>query len=134
MKRVPQALEDTETPVIFLAMFWGGGGPYTIAEIIYVYDWINRAIPTRDEMESALNMLLAMGQIEKQHAEFQVSRTAGRAFDAFRKRRRKNKFAVVKLYFKQVPRPASVPGAVRLTEAQYKAHIQAYHQAFAEGS
>ncbi len=131
---MPKALDASETPVIFLAMFWGGGGPYTLAEIIHVYDWINRAIPTRDEMVSALNMLLAMGQIERQEGEFQVSRTAGRAFDTFRKRRRKNKFAAAKMYFEQVPRPARVPSVVRLTEAQYAAHVQAYHQAFAEGS
>ncbi len=131
---MPKALDASETPVIFLAMFWGGGGPYTLAEIIHVYDWINRAIPTRDELVSALNILLAMGQIERQEGEFQVSRTAGRAFDAFRKRRRKNKFAAAKMYLEQVPRPARVPSVVRLTEAQYAAHVQAYHQAFAEGS
>jgi len=54
-------MEQNKTPIIFLGMFCGGGGPYAIPEIIRVYYWINRAIPTRDEMEVALNTLLAMG-------------------------------------------------------------------------
>ncbi len=130
MNLVSPASEKSETPVIFLAMFWGGGGPYTIPQIIHVYDWINRAVPTRGEMETALNTLLAMGLIKRHDNAFFVSPSHGRAFDAFRKKKRKRKFVTVRMYFEQLPPLADVPRTIRLTEAQYKAHIQAYRRAF----
>ena len=76
-------MEQRDTPIIFLAMFWGGGGPYTIPEIIHAYDWINRDVPDREQMESALNTLLAMGLIEKQDDRFRVNRSRGQEFDVF---------------------------------------------------
>lgn len=88
-----------ETEIIFLAMFWGGGGPYTIPEIIGVYDWINRAIPNRFEMQTALNTLLALGLVEQQEDKFLIPKEQFRSFDAFKKKKRKNKFDLVTLYF-----------------------------------
>ena len=55
-----------QTPIIFLAMFWGGGGPYTISQIIHVYDWINRDIPSREDLETALNTMLFLNFITMQ--------------------------------------------------------------------
>lgn len=54
-------MKDNVTPIIFIAMFWGGGGPYRIFEIVGVYDWVNRSIPTREEMNTAFTSLLALG-------------------------------------------------------------------------
>lgn len=114
-------MEQSDTPIIFLAMFWGGGGPYTISEIIRVYDWINRAIPDREDMESALNTLLAMSLIEKQEDRFLVPLSQCRKFDAYRKKKRKNKFETVMMYFKQLPTVAEVPKVVSLSEEEYSA-------------
>jgi hypothetical protein len=123
-------LEQGETPIIFLAMFWGGGGPYTIADIIDVYDWVNRSIPNRADMESALNTLLAMGLIEKQEDQFLVPATQGREFDAFRKKKRKNKFNTVRIYFEQLPSVAKIPKVITLTEEQYQHHLKEKRIAF----
>ena len=112
-------IEHNDSPVVFLAMFWGGGGPYTIPEIIRVYDWINRSIPERENLESALNTLLAMHLIEKQDDKFLVPLSRCLEFDAFRKKKRKDKFKTVRLYFKQLPTVMEIPEVVSLSEEQY---------------
>ncbi len=120
-----------ETEIIFLAMFWGGG-PYTIPEIIGVYDWINRAIPRRIEMQTALNTLLAMGLVEQREDKFLIPKAQFRAFDIFKKRKRKNKFDLVTLYFKQLPEISKPDTIAELTEDEYKAHYRSYKKAFEE--
>jgi len=122
--------DKSETPIIFLAMFWGGGGPYTVPQIINAYDWINHAIPTRAEMEVALNYLLAMGLIEQRGNTFRVSESHGRAFDTFRKKKRKRKFVAARMYFQELPSLVTLPRVIRLTEAQYKEHLETYRKAF----
>jgi hypothetical protein len=123
---------QSETPIIFLAMFWSGGGPYTIPEIVGAYDWINRAIPSRTEMETALNSLLAMGLIEQTEDRFQVPNKQYAAFDSFRKKKRKDRFDSVRMYFRQFPEVTDTPQVVKLTESEYNAHVEAYHKAFHE--
>lgn len=125
-------MKNSETPIIFLAMFWGGGGPYTIPDIIGAYDWVNRAIPTRAEMQTALNSLLAMGLIEQNDSTFQVPKQQHAIFDTFRKKKRKDRFDTVMMYFKQLPEVANVPEVVKLSESEYKAHVKAYKKAFRE--
>ncbi len=121
-----------ETEIIFLAMFWGGGGPYTISEIIGVYDWINRAIPNRLEIQTALNTLLAMGLVEQRGGKFLIPEEQFCTFDSFKKKRRKNKFDLVTLYFRQLPAISDPATVVELTEDEYKAHYKAYAKAFEE--
>jgi hypothetical protein len=125
---------DGDTPIIFLAMFWGGGGPFTIAEIVALFDWVFRAIPNRADMESGLNTLLAMGLIEKHNDTFLIPESHYHRFDAFRKKRRKDRFDVVRLYFRQFSRIHAPPKVISLTEEQYEAHIREYATAFAEAS
>ena len=72
---------DIETQIIFLAMFWGGGGPYEISQIIHAYDWINRGIPTREELEIALNTLLSLELITMNEDKFQIPIDIGMDFD-----------------------------------------------------
>ena len=119
----------SETPVIFLAMFWGGGGPYSISEIVGVYDWINRAIPSKAEMQTALNSLLAMGLIEEQDNTFRVPKRQHAAFDAFRKRKRKDRFDTVRMYFQQLPEVGVVPEGVKLTKSEYDSHVKENNKA-----
>ena len=123
-------MEQRDTPIIFLAMFWGGGGPYTIPEIIHAYDWINRDVPDREQMESALNTLLAMGLIEKQDDRFRVNRSRGQEFDVFRKKKRKSKFKMVRMYFRQLPTVTDIPRIISLSDNEYRAHILEYRRAF----
>ncbi len=111
-------------------MFWGGGGPYTITDIIGVYDWVNRSIPNRADMESALNTLLAIGLIEKRDDKFLVPASQCREFDAFRKKKRKDKNNTVMMYFKQLPSIAEIPKVISLTEEQYKVHVKENSMAF----
>ena len=73
-------------------MFWGGGGPYTISQILHVYDWVNRGIPRREELEHALHTLLSLELITVHENIFQIPLEIALAFDAFRKKRRKSKF------------------------------------------
>jgi hypothetical protein len=65
-------MADSEARFIFLVMFCGGGGPYTIADIVGAYDRVNRSIPSRIEMKTALNLLLAMDLIQKKNETFLV--------------------------------------------------------------
>ena len=125
-------INEDETPIIFLAMFWGGGGPYTISDIIGVYDWVNRAIPSVSEMRTALNSLLAMGLVEKTQDKFQIPKRQYATFDAFRKKKRKDRFDTVRMYFRQLPTVADVPEAVNLTEQEYRVHVSGYKRAFRE--
>jgi hypothetical protein len=125
---------DSETPIIFLAMFWGGGGRYTLPDIVGVYDWVNRAIPSRTEMQTALNTLLAMGLIKQKDDTFLIPKRQHAAFDTFRKKKRKDRFDTVRMYFRQLPEVAHIPEVVKLTESEYKAHLKAYHKAFREAT
>lgn len=122
----------SETPTIFLAMFWGGGGPYTIPQIIGVYDWVNRATPSREDMETALNTLLGMKLIEQKGDTFSIPREQHAAFDAFRKKKRKGRFENVRLYFEQLPEVTEVPTLIRLTAEAYEGHMREYRRAFRE--
>ncbi len=76
-------VSEGATPIIFLAMFWGGGGPYTISQVIHVYDWINRDIPSREDLEVAFNTLLSLEFITMHDDEFKSVRKIGNDFDAF---------------------------------------------------
>ena len=123
-------IEEGITPTIFLAMFWGGGGPYTLKQIIHVYDWINRDIPSRSELESALNTLLAMKLVEKHGEKYQIPQSQGVRFDAFRKKKRKSKFVAARLFFKQfgsIPDPLR---AIRISEEEYQRHLKDYRRSF----
>ncbi len=121
---------NDQTPIIFLAMFWGGGGPYTISQIIHVYDWINRDIPSREDLETALNTLLFLNFITMQDDKFTVTRNIGDDFDKYRKKKRKNKFETVSMYFTQyIPLP-DVPVIVEVSEETYSTELTKYKESF----
>ena len=117
---------DLETQLIFLAMFWGGGGPYEISQIIHVYDWINRGIPTREELEIALNTLLSLELITMNEDKFQIPIDIGMDFDAFRKRKRKGKFKIVKMYFDQFNQPTELSNTIQISNKQYSSELKKY--------
>ncbi len=117
-----------ETPIIFLAMFWAGGGPYEISQIIHVYDWINRDIPTREGLEKALNILLALNCIEIKDDKFLVTRKIGKDFDEFRKKKRNGKFKIIRMYFEQFDLSAKFPRVVKISEKLYSDELKKYHK------
>jgi len=119
---------EQETPLIFLAMFWGGGGPYTISQIIHVYDWINRDIPSRKDLELALNTLLSLKLITMQKGKFSISRNVGKDFDIFRKKKRKSKFKTVRMYFKQFTPPTDLPNIIELSKEKYTSELNKYRK------
>ncbi len=107
-------------------MFWGGGGPYTISQIIHVYDWINRGIPTREDLEKALNTLLALNFIETKDGKFLVTRKIGNDFDAFRKKKRNGKFKIVRKYFEQFDLSAKFPRVIKISKELYSSELKKY--------
>ena len=110
-------------------MFWGGGGPYTISQIIHVYDWINRGIPRREELETALNTLLSLGLIRMDDdGKFQIPMDVGLEFDAFRKKKRKGKFRIARIYFEQFSLPADLPTMIEISEKQYSSELKRYKE------
>ena len=121
-----------ETPIIFLAMFWGGGGPYTIAQIIHVYDWINRDIPSRKDLKTALNTLLALDLIVMQEDKFLIPQNIGNDFDAFRKKKRKSKFKSVRMYFERFSPLPETPQLIELSQETYAVELANYEKSFDE--
>ena len=119
---------DLETQIIFLAMFWGGGGPYSISQIIHVYDWINRGIPRREEIEIALNTLLALGLIVIKDDKYLIPLEIGLDFDAFRKKKRKSKFKSVQMYFDQFKQDNKIQHTIKISSKQYSSELKKYRK------
>ena len=120
----------SEPPIIFLAMFWGGGGPYTISQLIHVYDWINRDIPSREDLEVALNTLLSLNFITMKDDKFEILRSIGNDFEAFRKKKRKSKFEIVRMYFEKCALPTDISNVICISEDSYAAEYTKYTKAF----
>lgn len=121
---------EIDDSIVFLAMYWGGGGPYELWEIIHVYDWINRHVLHASEMAGALNRLLAAGLIEKTNSEFCVTKSVFDSFAEFRRRRKKDRFDVADAYIKQFEPLPKVTRRVRLTEARYQKALEEYRREF----
>lgn len=83
-------------------------------------------------MESGLNTLLAMGLVERRQDKFFIPEPQYRAFDVFRKKKRKNKFETVRMYFGQLPDFAGSAAVIRLSEDEYNAHVDENTRAFAQ--
>ena len=123
-------VSEGATPIIFLAMFWGGGGPYTISQVIHVYDWINRDVPSREDLEVAFNTLLSLDLITMHDDKFKIVRKIGNDFDAFRKKKRRNKFKTARLYFEQYDLPTNIPNVISISQERYAEEYAKYSKAF----
>ena len=51
-------------------------------------------------------------------------------FDTFRKKKRKDRFDTVRMYFRQLPQVADVPEVIKMSESEYDAHVKEYNKAF----
>ncbi|PHR98531.1 MAG: hypothetical protein COA78_26055 [Blastopirellula sp.] len=130
MGAVSDGSNQGDAHVIFLSMFLCGGGPYRIPGIIGVYDWINRSIPSKDDMENGLNTLLAMRLIKQQGDDFYIQKDQYIEYDVFQKKLRKNRFYTIKKYFEKLPDPNIVLKEIQLTEKEYKTYIDDYRNIF----
>ncbi len=117
---------DSETRIIFLAMIWGGGGSYSLSQIIHAYDWINRAIPEREEIETALNILLSYDFIAAEAGSFSVNEKVGMEFETYRKRIRKRKFKAMQMYFSKLTQDIEITDSIKITEKEYSSALREY--------
>lgn len=131
MTQRPRAFAEHDATV-FLAMFWAGGGPFMLWQVVAAYDWVNRCILSSREMSGALNRLLAAGLIERKSRAFVIPPAIYRRFDAFRKRRRKGRFETADAFLKNYEPLVGVPRRVRLTESSYRRALDQYRKAFQE--
>lgn len=118
------------TQITFLAMYWSGGGTKTIPEIIGAYDWINRQVITKHELEEALTHLLSASLLEHDNAGYRITDEAYASFEAFLVKRKANKFDAVRLYFDKLPPIENVSDEVKLSDEDYKQYLNKYHTAF----
>ena len=119
---------DNETKIIFLAILWAGGGPYSVSQIIHAYDWINRAIPSREEMEYAINFLLSNNLIKADHDKYYITKDVGNEFEAYRKKAKKGKFKVVKMYFDKIKPHDIDEMRIKISESEYKSALKKYSE------
>ena len=123
---------DTYDYVLFLALFWSGGGPHDIPGIIHAYDWVNREIISREEFISAINKLIAWKLVTHDENNFSIPEHIKQEFDAFRKKKRKDRFEVAKLYIKKQPQLNEVPIEISPTEKEFNEYINENHKAMQE--
>jgi len=119
---------SSETSTIFLAMVWGGGGPYSLSQLMHAYDRINRGIPSREEIEIALNELLSTNLVSRRLRKFTVRKEAGEAFEAFRKKRRSRKFEAAEAFLARMNPSHTVRRLVRIDEGDYQAALRKYRE------
>lgn len=111
---------------LFLAMFWSGGGTFQLKDLIFAYDWVNRAVLSAPEMEGALYRLLSAGLIEVTGNSYTVPKAIFDEFDAFRKRRRKGRFEVASAFVKSHEPLSNVEQIIRIPESTYRKTYDAY--------
>jgi hypothetical protein len=121
--------EELASPV-FLAMFWAGGGPFSLPELFHACDWINRYIPTARQTERALNRLIRAGLVNQADQRFLIARPAFLAFERFRKRRRKNRFLMAQEFLSIHQPLENLPGDVKVTQKQHRRALDEYYRLF----
>ena len=83
-------------------------------------------------MQAALNELLALKLIDKQDEKYLVPEPRYREFDAFRKKRRKDRFDTVAMYFRNLSDVTQAPQTIKMTDKEYMAHVKEYRSTFRE--
>ena len=118
--------QDSE---IFIALFWAGCRPenaFTLMQLIHAFDWINRYIPTAEELDGSLNRLIAAGLLARENDNFALPLDIFNEFDAYRKRRRKNKFVLAKAFLAAREPLTEVARSVSITEDAYRSALEMY--------
>ena len=116
--------------VLFLALWWGGGRAATLKDVVHLYDFVDRSIPSADELDGGLNRLLAAGLVTVRDDTFRVPARVRRAFDAFRRRRRRDRFTMADEFVRAAGPLEAVPRRVRITPADQERAYEEYRRWF----
>lgn len=133
MSRTSSGIDAAFAPtdgVLFLALWWGGGRAGTLKDVIHLCDFVNRSIPSASELDGGLNRLLAAGLIAERGGRFRVPAKVLRAYDAFRRRRRRDRFTMADEFVRKAGPLEEVPRRVRVTAADQGRAYEEYHRWF----
>jgi hypothetical protein len=119
-----------EDGVLFLALWWGAGRACALADVIGLYDLVNHGIPTAAELDGGLNRLLAAGLVTDRAGTFHIPVRVRRAFDVFRRRRRRGRFTMADEFVRQAGPLEAVPRQVRVTPADQRRAYDEYSRRF----
>ncbi|HYH69570.1 MAG TPA: hypothetical protein VD866_33045 [Urbifossiella sp.] len=133
MSRTPRRIATAFAPtdgVLFLALWWGGGRSGTLKDVIHLHDFVNRSIPTADELDGGLNRLIAAGLIAERDGRFRVPAKVMRAYEAFRRKRRRDRFTMAGEFVRVAGPLDAVPRRVRVTAADQARAYEEYRDWF----
>ncbi len=116
--------------LLFLSLFWGGGTVCTLTDLIWLYDWVNRDIPSAQELDGALNRLMAAGLVVERRGGFGIPLKIVRKFDAYRKRRRRSRFVMADEFVRMAGPLKTVPRLVTIRPARHKKAYAEYLRLF----
>jgi hypothetical protein len=116
--------------VLFLALRWGGGRADSLADLIWLYDWVNRDIPSAELLDAGLNRLAAAGLVVERRGTFRIPAKVVREFDAFRRRRRRNRFDMAAAFVQAAGPLQAVPRRVTIRSADQRQAYEEYQRKF----
>src|SRR6476660_2778122 len=106
--------------VLFLAFWFSRRRVLRLTDIIELYDFVNRDIPSVGELDGALNRLLAARLIAISGKGFYAPSKILRRFDAFRRRARRNRFLMAREFVESADPLTSVLRRITIRPADYK--------------
>jgi hypothetical protein len=133
MSRTPRRIDTAFAPtdgVLFLALWWGGGRAGTLKDVIHRFDFVNRSIPTAAELDGGLNRLIAAGLVAERGGRFRVPAKAMRAYETFRRKRRRDRFTMADEFVRAAGPLDAVPRRVRITAPDRERAVAEYRRWF----
>jgi hypothetical protein len=118
--------------VLFLALWWSAGRVCTLVDVVSLYDLVNRGIPTAEVLDSGLNRLLAAGLVRERRGRFYIPAKVRRAYEDFRRRRRRGRFVMAEEFVRSAGPLAGVPRRVTVRPADQQRASEEYHRRFQE--
>jgi hypothetical protein len=118
--------------VIFLALYYRGGKADDLSDLIAAYDWVNREIPTATELDGGLNRLIAAHLVVERRGKFTIPRSVLRAFNAFRRRRRRNRFVMAATFIQSCEPLVHVARRMSVRHMDWQSACANYQRKFAE--
>ena len=118
----------SDTWVLLAIIYNQKRGSATLQDIIAAADGINHAIPTLEELESALNRLLAAGCITEQDGKYDVTEPVLMVYAKMTKPRQSvpDELDKMKQFLATSPRPESCPKVIVITDSAFKDACENY--------
>jgi hypothetical protein len=91
---------------------------------------VNRRIPTADELDGGMNRLLAADLVAERAGRYRIPAKVARAYEAYRKRRRRDRFTMADEFVRAAGPLDAVPRRVRIRPADQEAAYAEYHRWF----